>query len=190
MKTKVVKDEYFWIYFAACIDCDGWITTSNHKNKDGKNSDIFRYVVGFTQHINNEIGVKWIANQLEVRGIKLTFTYRNSNTPKEIKMINITIKQRESVVEVFKNIIPFLRFKKEKAKIGLKYTENRIRKYPLSKYSNIILKNKTNVYWRKSEVDILIKMVDEGFNNVAIGVSLNRSYNSVAQKIKRLGISR
>lgn len=189
MSTKVVnlyKEEYFWPYFAACIDCDGWITKSTHNNLDGNVSSIYRYVVGFTQHIKNEDGVKWISEQLRLEGISHTYCYRDSHTDKPIKMINLTIKQRESLVKILKNIIPYLKFKKEKASRALIYTEERILKAPLSKFTEINKTNKTNIYWTNQEVEILNIMVEGGYNNIAIGCKLNRSVDSIAKKKSRL----
>lgn len=183
-----MNDELFWSYFAGCIDCDGWVTISKHKTKNDLEV-AHRYVVGLTQHINCREGMMTIHADLVSRGISCTLVDRDSNTVHKTPMLNIHIKQRDSIIKCLNGIIPHLRFKKEKAIEALNYTVERMIKNPRS---FDLLNSSTGLkrYWTNEETQKVQNLFDRGFNKIYIANALSRSYNSVLQKMQRMGLTR
>lgn len=177
------KTKEMWGYLAGCVDCDGWISKSQYRRKNGELSVNYRYVVGITQHVKCREGMEYIRDFLVAHGVNVTLTDRDSNTHHHTPMLNITVKQIESFIIFIENIIPRMTFKKQIAIEALEFTKLK-RSKRLTKESDIIQNKKR--YWKEDEIKIMLDMKAEGYNNISIGNVLDRSSQSVAQQMKRL----
>lgn len=169
-----------WGYIAGFLDGDGWITSSKNKNARTK-----RYLIGFTQSKERYKYMNIILKFIKSHGIKATLIERvsNSQIKTDVPMLNIQIKEQESVVKFMNNVKPFLLIKEDKGKECLEYTKLRLIKRGkfLSNY-----KQKKRKYWNKKEIKNLIKLQKEGYSNKTIGNTLKRSSDSIGNKLHRM----
>lgn len=122
-------------------------------------------------------------------GIKAPMIERTVSNPikENCEMVNLHIKEQKSVVILLENIIPYLLIKKDLAIEALKYTKERLEKCRCDLVKHSQEKKK---YWESDEIEILINMQNDGYSNNAIANKLNRSKNSVSQKLKKLHLIR
>jgi len=166
-----------WSYLAGFLDGDGWITSSQNKNAKTR-----RFAVGYTQKYTQEIYMREIYKFLLDNEISSSWIYRISKTkraPKPTKMINITIRDQESIVRILSEITPFLLIKKGKAIDCLSDIRNRWEKIGRGKQRFESAKSRD---WTKEEIDIMVSLKASGFNNPAIAIKLERTTHSVSQK--------
>ncbi len=52
--------------------------------------------------------------------------------------------------------------------------------------TNEKLTQETNVIWKQEDIEKMIELKQQGYGNAAIGSILNRSTNSIAQKLTKL----
>lgn len=168
-----------YAYLAGCVDCDGWIS---EKGKNG-------YLVGLTQHIQLWDDMVSIQSDLINDGINARLYERTSRTGLgNTLMCNLIVQKTTDLLILLPRIIPYLRFKKQKA----------IDAYvSLCKHSDLNanesdnnMKGSKRKYWNQKEIEELIRLHSEGYNNPAIGIKMNRSTDSVSHKLYRLGIVR
>ena len=171
-----------WSYIAGFIDCDGWITCSKQKNCRTK-----KCVIGLTQSIKRENGMKQIYSFLNNNGIRVIWIIRKKNWKSDIKMINIMVTHQKSLVIILNKVIPYLLFKREKAEDCLKYVLDRIKKHG---YVDIKESPNNRKKWNNNEIKTLIQMVNEGYSNPNIAITLGRTKNSIGKKLNHLGLIR
>lgn len=187
-----------WAYVAGFLDGDGWITKTKYKRKSDSNKEYgfenYIYAAGMTQLIVCENEMRQIYDFLVLKGIKATWLQRKqrSNISGNGDMVNIHIKHQESLIEFLKKIMPYLLLKKKIGQECLEYLENK--KIQREKENNAKKKllscQTTNIYWSREEIDILKRLLKEGYSNTYIASQLNRSVNSIGHKIYRMKIGR
>lgn len=179
--------ETMWAYIAGCIDCDGSIIKS--KNNNGcKNIFKYRYVINITQHEKLFDKMKIINDFINENNIKSSISKRKTVTKFGTgKMVDINIRDQKSLKKICEKIIPFLLFKKERATECLNSMNERLEVRKKVGVNNKE-KQETNKYWVQEEIDLMLKLKSEGYGNPAIGNILNRSTNSIAQKLSKLRV--
>lgn len=182
-----------WSYIAGFLDADGWITCSNYKSKTGKKTKNIIYLAGITQLDKRAIFMNEIFEFIKNEGINCKWNRRkqgfNKNNIKSTgKMINITIKEHESLIKFLSNIKDYLLIKKEKATEALTYLNDKRKIKILEK--NYKVQERKQKYWKQKEIEILLDLHSLGYSNKAIAVCLNRNWNSIAHKLHRLEIIR
>ena len=73
--------------------------------------------------------MKQIYSFLNNNGIRTIWILRRKNSRSKLSMINIMITRQKSLVIILNKIIPYILFKKGKAKECLNYVSDRIKKY-------------------------------------------------------------
>ena len=191
-----------WGYVAGCVDCDGWITFSFYNTKFLKSERT--YTIGITQHIKHEKGMKKISSFLKKHGINHSLIHRrvpwkytnksegvvydNKMKTGQVHMVDIRVRERKSSILLLSKIKNYMAFKKKLAEEAILHISDRERRWRKSKDLEKTFRKKR--YWEEDETARLKKLVEEGYNNVAIALLLNRSRDSVSHKIYRLRINR
>jgi hypothetical protein len=149
-------------------------------------------MINFTQHEINKNGMDLINCFLRNNDISTCYRIRTQKSSYGLcNMVDINIKEQKSLLKVLYNIQDFLIFKKEKAINAIDFLENKMIKSVPASNLKIIDQNKKR-YWKQTEIDIMIKMKNEGFSYTAIANELNRSYTGIVKKLQYLneGITR
>lgn len=177
-----MKDR-MWAYIAGCVDCDGWISQTG-KDESGALKKNYAVTVGITQHVSCKDGMERIAEFMRGEGLSVCLVDRDSNTHHNTPMLNITVKENRSVVELLEKISPYMLFKKEKAEVCISDLKDKM----------VRLRNVSDAtpaagakrrYWTPEEVETAHRMKSDGYNLVAIAETLGRSHQSVAQRLDR-----
>jgi len=175
-----------WAYLAGFLDGDGWITSSKNKNCTTR-----RYLVGFTQKRTECRYMLEMHHFLQANGIRSTVLKRVSKTPlvpRRVRMIDIHVREQESIVRLLEQLTPHLLIKKEKAMGCIGYLKDRLDKR--GALVGPVKQQETNVYWSQAQIQELLQLHAEGHGNRSIASKLNRSMDSVAHKLYRLGLTR
>lgn len=174
------RERDFYLYFAGCVDCDGWISRIDRKTTSS-------YVVGLTQHNQMHEGMTSIAEDLSSFGYRFSYTDRKAWDKKsDTVMENIVVKENESALRLLKNIEPFLRFKKVKAQEGIKYLswkQNTLQRGPVKGPEG-------RKPWSAEEEGLLILLHSEGHSNSSMALKIGRSSVSIGKKLHKLGMRR
>ena len=172
-----IKVQLFYAYYAGCIDCDGSIISRNRETSDS-------YTVNLTQHERSAEEMTDLAKELESYGYTVSFTSRVAWAEKyDNLMYNINVSSRESVIRLLENLIPYLRFKKEKAEEAVRLLKVMDVKQPIM--YGVDDRQAKRRYWTEEEDQILEKLNSEGYSHAGIGKVLNRSRNSVSHRLMR-----
>lgn len=171
-----IKEQLFYAYYAGCIDCDGCIIKRKRKTAS--------FVVNLTQHEISVEDMRNLAEELRAYGYRVSLTSRVAWADKyDNLMYNINISARDCVIRLLENLIPYLRFKKEKAKEAVRLLKEMNEKQPIMYgHDDKQLKRR---YWTEDEDKELVRLNAEGYSHAGIGKILNRSRNSVAQRLQR-----
>lgn len=187
-RDKVQNDvpgKVTWPYIAGFIDCDGWITW--HKPKHSR----IRVTCGLTQSVTRMDGMKAIQRYLENQGVSAPLMIRNKSWKSDIKMVNIRISARASVIKLLENILPYIILKRDLAYEALEITrrleEERLRKRPRRDEIEVITA-KSKMPWTEEEVELLRTYTADGYNLAAIAAKLQRSCGAVGNQRSRLGL--
>ncbi len=176
------EEELFYAYLAGAIDCDGCISMTDKDNS-------VKCYVNLTQHEVNLKGMEEIRDSLIKYGYRISFTSRVAWAEKyDNLMYNINVRERATLIRLLPRLIPYFRFKKEKAEQMLAYLLDRDEKRP-------IIKGKPDTqakrrYWTDAEHAELIRLHAEGYSNGGIAQKLNRSRESIGNRLSRHGVTR
>lgn len=177
-----MEEELFYAYLAGCIDCDGCISI---QEREGYKI----CTINLTQHDVYKQGIEEIVDDLLKYGYKFSYTNRVAWAEhSDTIMLNITVKERRSLIQLIPRLIPHLRFKKEKAKEMLEYLVDRDEKRPIIK-GRVDTQEKRR-YWKDEEHAEMLRLHSEGYSNAGIGKILNRSRESIGHRLCRHGITR
>lgn len=190
------KNNITWAYIAGFLDGDGWISHSEWKGKTKNrygNKNII-YNIGLTQLATCKKEMKMIYDFLCFHNINAFYIERKQKGTIKgtADMINIQIKEHESVVKFLNKIKRFLLIKKIIAEQCLSYIKSKISKRRMiNRQKNSILeKQNAKKKWSDKEIKILKAMLENNDSNITIAYVLGRSVDSVAKKINRLKIGR
>ena len=177
---------FSWAYLAGFLDGDGWISFSKNKNCATK-----RYMVGFTQKATEWRYIAKIYRFLKSKGIRATLirrTVKSPMVPRRVNMINIHVREQESIVKFVEQLIPFLFIKKKRAEDCLLYLRDRLDKRGV--HVAPVAQQITNIYWTPEDIQKLRELQVAGHWNKSIAAKLNRSVDSVSHKLYRMGLVR
>ena len=162
-----------WGYIAGFIDCDGWISCSKKNEKK-------YYIIGFIQNIKRIEYMREIYRFLKEHRINVFHITRSNknSTFKGGTVIQLHIKERDSVVRLIVNILPFLLIKKEKALECLKYVIKPDETYGTSRY------------WKRKEIHTLKRLYKQKIELNEIAKQMNRTINSIKYQLSKLGINK
>lgn len=174
------RERDFYLYFAGCVDCDGWISRIDRKTTSS-------YVVGLTQHNQMHEGMTSITEDLSSFGYRFSYKERKAWDKKSnTVMENIVVKENESALRLLKNIEPFLRFKKAKDQEGIKYLS-----WKLDTLQRGTVKGPDKrKHWSAEEEQLLILLHSKGHSNSSMASKIGRSSVSIGSKLCKLGIRR
>lgn len=181
-----IRESMHWAYVAGFLDGDGWVTSSANKNCQTR-----KYTIGFTQHSREEKVMRKIRRFMRYYGIRVSWITRVVGPRCKIKsdapMINLHIKEQESVIRFLKHTLPYINIKKDIATECYVYTKHRMTKMGrgLQAY-----KQEKNKLWSEDEVSKLLSLHKKGYNNKAIGIKMFRSPDSISHKLYKLKIRR
>lgn len=174
-----VPGKVTWPYIAGFLDCDGWITWG--KPKQGR----IRVTCGLTQSVTRLDGMKTIQTYLKNQGISAPLVFRNKSWKSDIKMVNIQISARTSIITFLENILPYIILKRDLAyealAIARQLEKDRLRRNPRMAEVEIT-ESRSNLPWSEEEVDLLRKYTADGYNVAAIAAKLQRSCNAVSNQ--------
>lgn len=175
-----------WAYTAGFLDGDGWVSGGSRN----LNSRTRAYVVGFTQKRTEDRVLLAIRDFFIARGISAPLSYRNVKSPRVpvvVEMTNLVIKEQRSLALALEGLLPHLVLKRDLAATALDYTRLRLQQRGAGVSA---LTQCAERPWSDVETAKMIEYLEKGFSNKAIAISLGRSYNSVAQRLSRLGVTR
>ena len=112
------EDPVFWSYLAGLMDTDG--SFSIRKNKPSCGSKNYRFSPLISLSMNDILGLNLIKENIPYGNFK---TYRANSCVMGISN-RWSVQCKEEVIELLKKIIPFLKIKKENAKILLDFCIN------------------------------------------------------------------
>jgi hypothetical protein len=175
-----------WGWVAGFFDGDGWVTYAYNRNCSTK-----RYAAGFTQRATGKWMMTRLSRFLVSKGIRTKVIERDVKVPQlpvKVQMLDVRIREQRSLEIFFESVLPFLILKRRYAIDCLKYVSDRLEKRGLNVVP--IEAQVTNIYWTKNDVSMLLKLHKQGYANRVIAAKLNRSVNSVTQRLRRMGLTR
>ena len=180
-----IRSKVTWPYIAGFIDCDGWITWS--QPKQGR----IRVSCGITQSVTRLDGMKVIQKYLEDQGVRSPLMIREKSWKSEIKMVNVLVSARTSVIKLLENVLPYIILKHSLAhqalEIARRVEEERLRKRPRRNEIQVTAA-KSKMPWTEEDVALLKAYTAAGYNAAAIAAKLQRSCGAVSSQQSRRGL--
>lgn len=173
-----------WPYIAGFIDCDGWIS---HYKSQGRT----RIGCGLTQSVERREGMEAIRDFLESQGVSTPFNVRDKSWKSDIKMINIIVSARASVIILLENVVPYLVLKRDIAQEALEVARwlERDRLHRRPRQNEIeVQATRSRLPWTDAEIERLKFYTAAGYNVAATAAMLKRTSYAVAAQRHRLGI--
>jgi len=178
-------DRICWPYLAGFLDGDGWITEAHYRHKSGR--PFTTWTIGFTQVCEQVMVMEAIYAFLSSHSVRCTIVRRGKNMKSSRGMVNVLIKHQPSACLLLRQLEPFLLVKQAKALACLEDLEARVAARQNRQTCRVRPQGKR--FWTEAELDIARVMADQGRPYPEIANRLNRTVNSVAQQLSRLGLS-
>jgi len=174
-----------WPYIAGFIDCDGWIT--HYQPQAGRT----RIMCGLTQSVERSEGMEAIRAFLESNDISAPLNVRKKNWKSDIRMINITVGARSSVIILLEKVLPYLVLKRDRGQealeLALRLERERLRKRPREEEIETV-PTRSRKIWTVEEIEVLKAYTAAGYNLSATAAKLKRTPDAVSGQRYRLGI--